>query len=239
MKGIRMKKILTAICCTAMMLGTSITAYAAEILDRDYIESEIWEDMWYGKGDDGTIFPEGSYKHHLLDEWLNDNYGSDEYDWSELGELKYEYKRYYQDIIEEWDFNDDNSGNWTIDTPEHSYSFIYWQNQWIMTDENGNTVDSFPPYSTLEDAADITDGYEIHDDGADSPRVIGKVAGGTEKSSDSTDTAEGTDTSESIASGTEGDSVQNTASPLMIGGAVAAVAVIGGVGLYMTRKRGK
>lgn len=168
-----MKKILTAICCTAMMfLPKMPTVYAAEMLDRDYIESEIWEDMWYGKGDDGTIFPEGSYKHHLLDEWLNDNYGSDEYDWSELGELKYEYKRYYQDIIEEWDFNDDNSGNWTIDTPEHSYSFIYWQNQWIMTDENGNTVDSFPPFSTLEVPDDSTNSCEIHDDGADSPRAL-------------------------------------------------------------------
>ena len=60
-----------------------------------------------------------------------------------------------------------------------------------MTDENGNTVDSFPPYSTLEDEVDSTIDYEIHDDGADSPRVIGKVAGGAEKPSDSTDTAEG------------------------------------------------
>ena len=38
-----MKKILTAICCTAMMFGTSMTAHATETLDRDYIESEIWE----------------------------------------------------------------------------------------------------------------------------------------------------------------------------------------------------
>lgn len=235
-----MKKIVTAICCTAMMFCPKVsTVYASETLDRDYIESEIWEDMWHGKSDDGTTFPEASYKHHLLDQWLDDNYGSDEYDWSEIGELKYEYKRYYQDVIEEWDFNDDNSGNWTIDTPEHSYSFTYWQNQWVMTDENGDTVDSFPPYSTLEEAEDSTDGYEIHDDGTDSPRVIGKVAGGTEKPSDSTDTADGTDITENLASVTESDSVQSGASPLMIGGVIAIVAVIGGIGFYMTRKRGK
>ena len=36
--------------------------------------------------------------------------------------------------------NDDDNGNWTIETPEHSYGFTCWQNQWIMTDENGNTV---------------------------------------------------------------------------------------------------
>ncbi len=232
-----MKKLITVVCCTAMMFSTAMTAHAAETLDLDYIETEIWEDMWHGKGDDGTAFPEGSYKHHLLDQWINDNYGSDEYDWTELGELKYEYKRYYQDKIEEWDFNDDNSGNWTIDTSEHSYFFTYWQNQWIMTDENGNTVDSFPPYSTMEDAEDSTDSLEILDDGADSPRVIGKVAGGAEKPSDSTDTAEATDTAESHANDTEVDSVQSGASPLMIGGIAAAVAVIGGVGFYMTKRR--
>lgn len=187
-----MKTIVTAICCTAMMFCPKVsTVYASETLDRDYIESEIWEDMWHGKGDDGKTFPEASYKHHLLDQWINDNYGSDEYDWSEIGELKYEYKRYYQEKVEEWDFNDDNNGSWTIDTPEHRYSFTLWQNQWNMVDEYGNTVDSFSPYSTLEDDEDSTDSLEIHDDGADSPRVIGKVAGGAEKPSDSTDTAEG------------------------------------------------
>ena len=164
---------------------------------------------------------------------LNDNYGSDEYDCSEIGELKYEYKRYYQDKIEEWDFNDDNNGNWTIDTPEHSYSFTYWQNQWIMTDENGNTVESFPPFCTLEDVEDSTNSLEIHDDSADSPRVIGKVAGGAEKPFDSTDTATGTDTTESLASDTESNSVQTGASPLMIGGTIAAIAAIGGIGFYI------
>ena len=129
----------------------SVTAYAAENLDRDYIEAEIWDDMWNGKGDNGIDFPEASYKHHLLDKWLDENYGSDEYDWSELGELKYEYKDYYRSYIEDFDFNDDDNGNWTIETPEHSYSFTYWQDNWIMTDENGNTVDSFPPFSTLKD----------------------------------------------------------------------------------------
>ena len=235
-----MKKIITAICCTAMMFCPKMsTVYAAESLDCDYIESEIWEDMWNGKSDDGTTFPEASYKHYLLDKWLDDNYGSDEYDWAELGELKYEYKRYYQHIIEDWNFNDDDNGNWTIETPEHSYSFSYWQNHWFMTDENGDTVESFPSFSTLGDFEDSTDsdGYEIRDDGADSPRVIGKVAGGTEKPSDGTDTAEDTDTIESLTSDTEDDSVQTGASTLMVGGAIGAIAVIGGVGIYITKRR--
>lgn len=234
-----MKKLITVVCCTAMMFSTAMTAHAAETLDLDYIETEIWEDMWHGKGDDGTAFPEGSYKHHLLDQWINDNYGSDEYDWTELGELKYEYKRYYQDKIEEWDFNDDNSGNWTIDTPEHSYFFTYWQNQWIMTDENGNTVDSFPPFSTLKDdeEPEVPQGKHIDDDGNGSPRVIGKVSGGTESASEGGSSAEGNDTPDSQSSVSEGDSEHSGANPLAIIAGVAALAGVGGIGYYMTKKR--
>ena len=70
--------------------------------------------------------------------------------------------------------NDDDNDNWTIETPEHSYGFTYWQNQWIMTDENGNTVDSFPPFSTLEEDEATADD--------------GKVAGGTENALDGAQT---------------------------------------------------
>lgn len=95
-----MKKIITALAVYTISIGMSVTSHAAEILDRDYIESEIWEDMWIGKDDNGTDFPEASYKHHLLMEWLDENYGSDEYDWSEIGGLKYGYRDYYNDYIE-------------------------------------------------------------------------------------------------------------------------------------------
>ena len=240
-----MKRLITVVCCTALMFSTGMTAHTAEMLDRDYIETEIWEDMWNGKGDDGTIFPEASYKHYLLDKWIDDNYGSDEYDWTELGELKYEYKRYYQKTIEDWDFNDDNNGNWTIETPKHSYSFSLHQGTWDMTDENGDTVTTFPPFSTLKKEEDSTNGYEIHDNGADSPRVIGKVTDGAEKPSDGTETAEGTDTAESVTSSSDGERLSyrttehSGANPLLIVGAVVAVTVISGVGFFITRKRGK
>lgn len=175
---------LSALIITSMPF--SVTAYAAENLDRDYIEAEIWDDMWNGNGDDGLDFPEASYKHHLLDKWLDDNYGSDEYDWSELGELKYEYKDYYRSYIEDFDFEDDDNGNWTIETPEHSYRFELFQGNWNMIDENGNTVDTFPPFSTLKDdeESEVPQGKQIDDDGNGSPRVIGKVSGGTESASE-------------------------------------------------------
>ena len=233
-----MKRIIAAAFCIALEVSSGITAHAAENLDRDYIETEIWEDMWNGKGDNGLDFPEASYKHHLLEKWLDENYGSDDYDWSEIGELKYEYKNYYRHLIEDWDFEDDDNGDWTIDTEDNHYSFYLLNGSWQMIDRNGDTVDTFPPFSTLEeDAPKTTDGHEIHDDGADSPRVVGKVTGGTQTASEGGSSAEGSNTTNSPSSGSEGNSAQSGANlmPIILG--VAAVAGIGGVGYYITKKK--
>lgn len=220
-------------------LPFSVTAYAAENLDRDYIEAEIWDDMWNGKGDNGIDFPEASYKHHLLDKWLDENYGSEEYDWSELGELKYEYKDYYRSYIEDFDFNDDDNGNWTIETPEHSYSFTYWQDNWIMTDENGNTVDSFPPFSTLKDdeEPEVPQGKHIDDDGNGSPRVIGKVSGGTESASEGTSGADSEVTPDTASSGSESRSGASESNPMPIIAGVAIAAGVGVGGYFMMKKK--
>lgn len=228
---------LSALIITA--LPFSVTAYAAENLDRDYIEAEIWDDMWNGKGDNGIDFPEASYKHHLLDKWLDENYGSDEYDWSELGELKYEYKDYYRSYIEDFDFNDDDNGNWTIETPEHSYSFTYWQDNWIMTDENGNTVDSFPPFSTLKDdeEPEVPQGRHIDDDGNGSPRVIGKVSGGTESASERTSGADSEVTPDTASSGSESRSGASESNPIPIIAGVAIAAGVGVGGYFMMKKK--
>lgn len=232
-----MKKFITAVFCTALALSVGFTAYAADNLDRDYIEAEIWDEMWHGKDDDGYIFPEASYKHHLLDKWLDDNYGSDEYDWSELGELKYEYKRYYKNYIDGWDFEDDNSGNWTISTEDgKAYSFTMMNDTWIMIDENGDTVDSFPPYSTLEDdTTDSDKGYQINGDGADSPRVIGRVTGRTETPSDG-GTASGRETTSLTASnGSDGKQSGSGAMLYLVGG--IAVVGAGAAGYYIMKKK--
>lgn len=57
-----MKKIITALTTICLTSSVSLTAHATEMLDKDYIESEIWEEMWLGKNDDGTEYPEASYK---------------------------------------------------------------------------------------------------------------------------------------------------------------------------------
>ena len=228
-----MKKLITAVFCTVLALNSRFTVYA-ENLDREYIETEIWDDIWNGKGDNGLIYPEASYKHHLLDEWLDENYGSDNYDWSEIGELKYAYKDYYRSYIENFDFEDDNNGNWTITTPEHSYSFTLFQGEWSMLDENGNTVDTFPPFSTLEEnEPETADGYQIND----SPRVIGKVTGDSQTASEGLASDEGNITDESLSNESESDSERSGVNLLVIIAGVAALVGIGGTAYCFNKKK--
>ena len=190
-------------------------------MDKNYIESEIWEDMWLGKSDNGTEFPEASFKHHLLDEWITQNYGSDDFDWSELGELKYQYKRYYENYIAGWDFNDDDNGNWTIDTEEHSYHFQLINHTWNMIDENGDTVDTFPPFSTEE--LQPNSNY-ANQNGSSSNRVIGQI---TEEAKT---TFENEDSQKSVKHH------KGTIMPVIIG----IIALVGiGVALLLFRKNKK
>ena len=145
-----MKKFIPLLAVTVLTASlTGIPVYA-ETLDKDYIINEIWTESWYGIPDDGTTFPEASYKYHLLSEWVNANYGNDDYNWSDVGELTYSYKDYYKKYTADFAFHDDDNGNWTIDTSDHSYHFEFADNQWSMIDENGDISDTFPPHSTLE-----------------------------------------------------------------------------------------
>ena len=215
-----MKKIITTIAVTAISISMSLTAYAADMLDKNYIESEIWEDMWLGKSDNGTEFPEASFKHHLLDKWITQNYGSDDFDWSELGELKYQYKRYYENYIAGWDFNDDDNGNWTIDTEEHSYHFQLINHTWNMIDENGDTVDTFSPISTEE--LQPNNNY-ANQNGSSSNRVIGQI------------TEEAKTTSENEDSQKSVKHHKGTIMPVIIG--IIALVGIGAVLLFFRKNK--
>lgn len=229
-----MKKIITTLATLCIASSLGITAHAAEILDKDYIESEIWTEIWLGKGDDGTEYPEASYKHHLLDEWIDENYGSDEYDWTELGELKYEYKDYYNRLIAEWDFNDDRNGNWTIDTEDNSYRFQLVGGQWNMIDKNGDTVDSFPIFSTLEENPDY---QPLDDSGSSGNRVIGSVESKTETPTVALDSENDKVTANSTEKAVESVSErsENSAIPIAVG--CLAVVGIGVVGIILYKKR--
>ena len=72
------RKIVPIVASIALIGSANLPVYADDMLDKDYIVSEIWSDWWQGKGDDGLIFPEASFKHHILTEWVNDNYSDED-----------------------------------------------------------------------------------------------------------------------------------------------------------------
>ena len=126
-----------------------------------------------------------------------------------MGEVTHGYRRYYRVLIDGWDFEDDNSGNWTIETENNFYSFTLLNGTWQMIDRNGDTVDTFPPFSTLKDEPEeSTGGHQINDNGEDSPSSV-----------------------------SEGNSERSGANPLAIIAGVAALAGVGGIRYYMTKKR--
>ena len=84
------QKIIPIVASITLIGSSSLAAYADDMLDKDYIVREIWSDWWHGKGDDGLIFPEASYKHHILTDWVNDNYGDDNYEQNRSAELQFQ-----------------------------------------------------------------------------------------------------------------------------------------------------
>ena len=168
-------KIVHIVASITLIGSASLTAYADNMLDKDYIVREIWSDWWHGKGDDGLIFPEASYKHHILTDWVNDNYGNDNYDWSKIGQLNYNFKDYYDELTDNWNFNDDRDGNWTIITDETTYHFNLQNGKWLMSDDNGNVIDSFMPFSTLtEDAGEVKYNSVTADNGNGTAHRVGE-----------------------------------------------------------------
>lgn len=169
------QKIIPIAASITLIGSASLTAYADNMLDKDYIVREIWSDWWHGKGDDGLIFPEASYKHHILTDWVNDNYGNDNYDWSKIGQLNYNFKDYYDELTDNWNFNDDRDGNWTIITDETTCHFNLQNGKWLMSDDNGNVIDSFMPFSTLtEDAGEVKYNSVTADNGNGTAHRVGE-----------------------------------------------------------------
>lgn len=222
-----MKKTAILLAVTLMTAGTAGINAHAENLDKDYIISEIWADIWHGKPDNGITFPEASYKYHLLTEWVEENYGDDDYNWSDVGELRYDYRDYYQDLIEDYDFNDDENGNWTIDTADDHYSFYLLNGTWQMIDQNGSSVDTFPPHDTLTETEISSQAEQADGDNSDNIKLSGQEKSPTESD---------TQVSEMAQNGSQSTSEESTNTLLygVIGLALIAVIIIG---IYVTRNR--
>lgn len=130
-----MKKIIQILASIAILSNASTIVYADDILEQNYIVDTIWSDWWLGQGDNGQVFPEASYKYHLLSNWIATNYGNDDFDWNNIDELSYDFSEYYSDLTEHWDFEDDNNGNWMIITEDTVYHFTLDNGKWMMIDE--------------------------------------------------------------------------------------------------------
>ena len=232
-----MKKLTATL--AAMLMAVSMagmTAHAADNLDKEYIISEIWSDVWNGKPDDGTTYPESSYKYHLLNEWVNDNYGSEDYNWTDIGELTYKYKDYYRTLIKGYDFEDDESGHWTIDTEDNHYSFYMLNGMWQMIDRNGDTVDTFPPHDTLAEVESQPTQHEVSDHDGQSGNI--KVAGGTESHAESVSAEAGTEDThhaETAQQASQDDS-EGESNALLYGVIALAVAAVILAVFYMMKK---
>ena len=221
-----MKKFIPMLAVTVLTASLTGIPVHAETLDKDYIINEIWTESWYGMPDDGITFPEASYKYHLLSEWVSTNYGDENYNWSDVGELTYSYKDYYKKYIADFDFNDDDNGNWTIDTSDHSYHFEFTDNQWNMIDENGDITDTFSPHSTLE-SKDEPEHPEIQDNDNQSGNIAVKPSVSDSKGSSGTSREFDGEQAETEQTAPDGNSEgMNTLTYVVIGIVIIAVAMI-------------
>ena len=232
-----MKKLtatLAAMLMAASMAG--MTAHAADNLDKEYIVSEIWSDVWNGKPDDGTTYPESSYKYHLLTEWISTNYGDDDYNWTDIGELTYSYKDYYRNLVKGYDFEDDENGHWTIDTEDNHYSFYLLNGMWQMIDRNGNTVDTFPPHDTLAESESEPAQHEVSGDGNPSGNI--KVAGGTESHAEDVTAEAGTEDTHPAKAAQQASQTasEGESNALLYGVAALAVVAVILIVVYMMKK---
>ena len=218
-----MKKFTPLLAVTVLTASLTGIPVHAETLDKDYIINEIWTESWYGIPDDGTTFPEASYKYHLLSEWVNANYGDDNYNWTDVGELTYSYKDYYKKYTADFAFHDDDNGNWTIDKSEHSYHFEFADNQWSMIDENGNITDTFPPHSTLESEDEESEHPEIQDNDNQSGNIAVKPSVSDSEGESSASAVTDKEQPETAQTASDGNS---TLIYVTIGIVVIAVAVI-------------
>lgn len=158
------KTILAFITAAMLTAGASTLPVAAEDYPtEEEIIDTIWEDWWYGEPEDGTTFPEGSYERHVITEWVEENYEDIKGD---ISYAVYQYRQYYKDMTDEWSFKDDDNGNFYIadlnGNPIYHFNFV--DGKWNMSDENGNVVDSFMPFSTL---GEEDDDYDPEDDESD------------------------------------------------------------------------
>ena len=159
-KYVAAKKI-TAFCTASIMAAAmSFSVYAEEdhVYTREEIIDEYWTDYWSNSlpGEDN---PEGSLEYHILETWLDEQYGNTDTngepytvnDWSNYWSIRNAWNDYHDDYTKYWHMNDDEeTREFTIEEydPETEetggvlYTFKFLDGKWNMIDVNGNTVDN-------------------------------------------------------------------------------------------------
>ena len=156
------KRIAAVSAAMTMAASMSVVAYA-EDRTEDYTREELIDLYWTKYYEDdlpGERNPKSSLKYHILDQFLDEQYGHTKYeddekymvsDWSNgynIGEAWEEYEESYTKYwhyetgdfyIEEWDPEQEKVG-------DILYTFDYADGKWNMIDTNGNIVDSFDPH---------------------------------------------------------------------------------------------
>ncbi|MBR0485217.1 MAG: hypothetical protein IJJ69_10625, partial [Oscillospiraceae bacterium] len=119
----------------------------------------------------------------------------------------------------------------------HTYSFTMFQNEWLMLDENGNTVDTFLPFSTLEsesEKAPISGSTDSESE--DTHKVKSSFNSGAETASDESDGESmefDVDSTENASESRTDDS--DSITPLIVGAVI--IVIIGAVGIYLYQRK--
>lgn len=148
----------------AIASSTAITAYAEdEIFTKEEIINEYWTERWE-KTLPGELNPEASLEYHILEKWLDEQYGHTKYedekytvgDWSRFWSIRNAWQDYHEEYTKYWHMVDDkDTGEFYIesydpDTDTYGedvlYTFNFSDGRWNMIDTNGNVADSFDPH---------------------------------------------------------------------------------------------
>ncbi len=157
-------KTIMATAALAMAICMPITAYADNDYTRDEIIDEYWTQYWKDSLP-GEENPEGSLEYHILENFLDEQYGHYRYedrdkymvsDWSSYYDIREAWQKYNEDYTKNWHMTDDDeTGEFYIESydPETDtygndklYTFTLADGKWNMVDSNGDIVDSFDPH---------------------------------------------------------------------------------------------
>ena len=179
--------------------GNLLVSAEGEMLPKEEIIENLWadyEENWNGPKDDGTVFPEASYRYYFISDWVSTHYGESEsvkdaywgfkyhYNWTDMDSIRDTYEEYYDVWSYEWSDHEEEEGVWTLENDKTGevYHFELVDNMWNELDSNNNVVLTFAPHpingyepeteETTEDE-DMSESQADHYDAEDGEQAHG------------------------------------------------------------------